>query len=307
MSVSSVATKSLTSALAGVALAAGTMLVPVAVNAVEANRADDITVTAHRGASAYAPENTLAAFAVGIEQRADWIESDVQATKDGELVLMHDTTLSRTTDVEQRFPGRSPWRVKDFTLAEIKTLDAGSWFGEEYAGEPVPTLKEMVEQVRSSRSGILMELKSPGLYPGIEKKVAAEFDSFPGYVRSAVAARRLAVQSFDFGSMKTYKSIQPEVPVGLLGTPAYPDLDSYTWADQINPHYGSFDASYVARVHALGMDIHSWTVDDAATMSAVLDRGVDGVITNRPDVLENVIAERRAADAHDAADAADAA
>ncbi|GGU29285.1 glycerophosphodiester phosphodiesterase [Nocardioides albus] len=307
MSVSSVATKSLTSALAGVALAAGTMLVPVAVNAVEANRADDITVTAHRGASAYAPENTLAAFAVGIEQRADWIESDVQATKDGELVLMHDTTLSRTTDVEQRFPGRSPWRVKDFTLAEIKTLDAGSWFGEKYAGEPVPTLKEMVEQVRSSRSGILMELKSPALYPGIEKKVAAGFDSFPGYVRSAVAADRLAVQSFDFGSMKTYKSVQPEVPVGLLGTPAYADLDSYTWADQINPHYASFDAGYVARVHALGMNIHSWTVDDADTMGAVLDRGVDGVITNRPDVLADVIAERRTAERADEADAADAA
>ena len=293
MSLSSVASKTFTSTLAGVALAAGTMIVPVAVNAVEANRADDITVTAHRGASAYAPENTLAAFAVGIEQRADWIESDVQATKDGELVLVHDTTLSRTTDVEQRFPGRSPWNVKDFTLAEIKTLDAGSWFSEEYAGEPVPTLKEMVEQVRPTRSGILMELKSPALYPGIEKKVAAEFDSFPGYIDSAVAAGRLAVQSFDFGSMKTYKGIQPEVPVGLLGTPAYADLDSYTWADQINPHFGSFDAGYVARVHALGMHIHSWTVNDAATMSAVLDRGVDGIITNNPDVLREVTAGRR--------------
>lgn len=292
MSLSSVASKIFTSALAGVALAAGTMIVPVAVNAVEAHRADDITVTAHRGASAYAPENTLAAFAVGIEQRADWIESDVQATKDGELVLMHDTTLSRTTDVERRFPGRSPWNVKDFTLAEIKTLDAGSWFGQEYAGEPVPTLKEMVEQVRPTRSGILMELKSPELYPGIEKLVAAEFDSFPGYVPAAVAADRLAVQSFDFDSMKTYKNIQPEVPVGLLGTPAYADLDSYTWADQINPHFGSFDAGYVARVHALGMDIHSWTVNDAATMSAVLDRGVDGIITNNPDVLREVIGER---------------
>lgn len=293
MSLSSVASKTFTAALAGVALAAGTMIVPVAVNAVEANRADDITVTAHRGASAYAPENTLAAFAVGIEQRADWIESDVQATKEGELVLMHDTTLSRTTDVEQRFPGRSPWNVKDFTLAEIKTLDAGSWFSEKYAGEPVPTLKEMVEQVRPTRSGILMELKSPALYPGIEKLVAAEFDSFPGYVPAAVAAGRLAVQSFDFDSMKTYKSVQPEVPVGLLGTPAYADLDSYTWADQINPHFGSFDAGYVARVHALGMHIHSWTVNDAATMSAVLDRGVDGIITNNPDVLREVIAGRR--------------
>ena len=292
MSLSSVASKSFTSALAGVALAAGTMIVPVAVNAVEAHRADHITVTAHRGASAYAPENTLAAFALGIRQRADWIESDVQATKDGELVLMHDTTLSRTTDVEQRFPGRSPWNVKDFTLAEIKTLDAGSWFGEEYAGEPVPTLKEMVRLVRPTRSGILMELKSPALYPGIEKRVAAEFDSFPGYVRSAVRAGKLGVQSFDFDSMKTYKRVQPEMPVGLLGTPAYADLDGYTWADQINPSYDSFDAGYVARVHALGLDIHAWTVNDAESMRAVLDRGVDGVITNNPDVLRDVIAGR---------------
>ncbi|MFJ9388321.1 glycerophosphodiester phosphodiesterase [Nocardioides sp. NPDC101246] len=303
MSLSSVASKTFTSALAGVALAAGTMIVPVAVNAVEAHRAKNITITAHRGASAYAPENTLAAFALGIEQRADWIESDVQATEDGELVLMHDTTLARTTDVEQRFPGRSPWNVKDFTLAEIKTLDAGSWFSEEYAGEKVPTLKEMVRLVRPTRSGILMELKSPELYPGIEKQVAAEFDSFPGYVRSAVRAGRLGVQSFDFDSMKTYKRAQPEMPVGLLGTPAYADLDSYTWADQINPHFGSFDAGYVARVHALGMHIHSWTVDDAETMGAVLDRGVDGIITNNPDVLREVIGGRRTSSL-DLADAA---
>ena len=295
MSVSSVASKTFTSALAGVALAAGTMIVPVAVNAVEANRADDIVVTAHRGASAYAPENTLASFALGIKQGADWIESDVQATKDGKLVLIHDTTLSRTTNVEQRFPGRSPWNVRDFTLAEIKTLDAGSWFSKKYAGARVPTLKEMVVAVGLSPSGILMELKSPELYPGIEKQVAAEFNSFPGYVRSAVAAGRIGVQSFNFGSMKTYKKVQPEMPVGLLGKPAYSDLDAYTWADQINPSHGSFDAAYVARVHKLGMDIHSWTVNDAATMRTVLDRGVDGIITNNPDVLREVIAGRRTA------------
>ena len=301
MSLSSVASKTFTSALAGVALAAGTMLVPVAVNAVEAHRADDVTVTAHRGASAYAPENTLVAFALGIEQQADWIESDVQATKDGKLVLIHDTTLSRTTNVEQRFPGRSPWRVKDFTLAEIKTLDAGSWFSKKYAGARVPTLKEMILAVGLSRSGILMELKSPELYPGIEKKVAAEFDFFPGYVRSATRAGKLSVQSFNFASMKRYTKIQPEVPVGLLGKPAYTDLDDYTWADQINPSYSSFDAAYVARVHALGMDIHSWTVNDARTMNAVLDRGVDGVITNHPDVLADVIAGRRTSERRDAA------
>ncbi|TQL69656.1 glycerophosphoryl diester phosphodiesterase [Nocardioides albertanoniae] len=298
MSLSSVASKIFTSALAGVALAAGTMIAPAAVNAAEAHRSVDIAVTAHRGASAYAPENTLAAFALGIRQRADWIESDVQATKDGKLVLIHDTTLARTTDVEQRFPGRSPWNVRDFTLAEIKTLDAGSWFSKKYAGARVPTLKEMIVAVGLSPSGIRMELKSPALYPGIEKAVAATFDSLPGFVRTAVATGRIAVQSFDFGSMKTYKKIQPEVPVGLLGKPAYTALDDYTWADEINPTHSAVDASYVARVHRLGMHIHAWTVDDAAAMRRVLDRGVDGVITNHPDVLREVIAEGRASKRH---------
>jgi glycerophosphoryl diester phosphodiesterase len=253
----------------------------------------DVLTTAHRGASADAPENTLAAFRLGIAQRADWIESDVQRSKDGALVLMHDTTLSRTTDVEELFPGRAPWRVSDFTLAEIKQLDAGSWKGPEFAGEPVPTMAEMVELVRPSRAGILMEIKVPELYPGIEADVADEFESFPGYVTSAVAAGRLTVQGFNWESMRTYHRLQPQVPVGLLGTPPVAQLPDLTWADQINPHWGSYDKAYVDRVHAVGMEVHTWTVDDPAVMHTVLDRGVDGVITNKPYLLNTVLAERR--------------
>src|SRR5918992_1043990 len=249
--------------------------------------------TAHRGASAYAPENTLAAFRLGIAQRADWIESDVQRTKDGALVLMHDTTLSRTTNVEELFPARAPWRGADFTPAEIKRLDAGSWKDPEFAGEPVPTLAEMVEQVRGSRSGILMEIKHPELYPGIEAEVAEVFASFPGYVSSAVAADRLAVQSFDWESMRRYHAVQPRVPVGLLGTPTPAELPGLAWADQINPNHRTFDKAYVDRVHALGMEVHTWTVDDPADMRTALDKGVDGVITNKPDVLNAVLAARR--------------
>jgi glycerophosphoryl diester phosphodiesterase len=252
-----------------------------------------VIATAHRGASAYAPENTLAAFRVGIDQKADWIESDVQRSKDGELVLMHDTTLSRTTDVEELFPDRAPWRVADFTLAEIKQLDAGSWKGAEFAGEPVPTMAEMVDLVRGTRAGILMEIKAPELYPGIEADVARVFDGFPGYVDSAVDSGRLAVQSFNWESMRIYRSVQPQVPVGLLGTPTLEQLPDLTWADQINPSFRSYDAAYVDKVHALGMEVHTWTVDAPADMHAVLDRGVDGVITNRPDVLIDVLAERR--------------
>lgn len=252
-----------------------------------------VVTVAHRGSSAAAPENTLAAFRLGVQQGSDLIESDVQRSKDGALVLMHDTTLARTTNVEQVFPDRSPWRVRDFTLEEIKRLDAGSWKSAEFAGEPVPTLDEMVDLVRPSSAGILMELKSPELYPGIEAEVANEFDDNPGYVTSGTRSERLAVQSFNWDSMRRYKQVQPEVPVGLLGTPATTQLPELAvWADQVNPSFRSFDAAYVERVHSLGMDILTWTVDGSADMDAVLDRGVDGVITNRPETLESVLRAR---------------
>lgn len=252
--------------------------------------------TAHRGAMGHAPENTLAAFRLGVEQGSDLIEADVQRSRDGVLVLMHDTTLARTTNVEQVFPDRAPWRVSDFTYEEIQRLDAGSWFSEDFAGERVPTMTEMVRLLRPTRAGILMELKSPALYPGIEEQVAGEFASFPGYVESAVRAGRLVVQSFDWKSMARYQALQSVVPVGLLGRPdeaLLPELS--TWADQINPSFRTFDAAYVDTVHRLGMTVHTYTVNRAADMHVVLDRGVDGVITNHPDVLESVLDERRAA------------
>lgn len=252
-----------------------------------------VITTAHRGAMAYAPENTLAAFEVGIEQKATWIESDVQLSKDGVPVLIHDTTLTRTTNVEEVFPDRAPWKVADFTLEEIKQLDAGSWFSEEFTGEKVPTLAEMVSQVRSSRSGIIMELKAPELYPGVEQEVVDVFDSFPGYMKSAIASERLAVQSFNWDSMATYAALQPEVPVGLLGTVPVADLAAYSeWADQVNPSFRAVTADYVDAVHAAGMVINTYTVNEVADMARLLDYGVDGIITNRPDVLEALLAQR---------------
>lgn len=256
-------------------------------------RVDNI---AHRGAMGYAPENTLAAFRLGIRQGSDMVEADVQRSKDGVLVLMHDTTLTRTTDVEDVFPDRAPWRVADFTYDEIRQLDAGSWFDPEFAGEPVPTMADMVELLRPTRAGILMELKAPAHYPGIEQQVADEFASFPGYVESSVPAGRLVVQSFDWDAMARYHQAQPSVPVGLLGrVPEALLPEVAAWADQVNPSFRTFDAAYVEQVQALGMEIHTYTVNEPADMRAVLDRGVDGVITNYPDVLEAVLADRRQA------------
>lgn len=256
----------------------------------------EIANVAHRGASAYAPENTLAAVREGIAMRGDLIEVDVQRTKDGELILIHDTTLARTTDVEQVFPDRAPWRVADFTYDEILRLDAGAWKSPEYAGEKIPTLTETIETIRPSRAGLLLEVKAPSLYPGIEADVAAAMRAVPGYVDSAVAARRLVVQSFDFSSMATFKEIEPTITVGLLGTPSPERLPELaTWADQVNPHHKSVDAAYVAAVHDTGMDCLVWTVDVVADMNRAIDMDVDGIITNRPDVLDQVLRDRLAA------------
>ncbi|MGZ5366562.1 glycerophosphodiester phosphodiesterase family protein [Aeromicrobium sp.] len=104
----------------------------------------DVAVVAHRGSSGVAPENTLAAIRQAHRQHADVVENDIQRTSDGELVIMHDTNLVRTTDVEKVFPERAPWNVRDFTLVEIKRLDVGSWFDPAFAGERVPTLREWV-------------------------------------------------------------------------------------------------------------------------------------------------------------------
>ncbi len=248
-----------------------------------------VDVIAHRGSSGAAPENTLAAIQLAIAQKADVIENDIQRTRDGELVIMHDTTLTRTTDVEQVFPDRAPWNVGDFTLAEIKQLDAGSWFAPEFAGERVPTLAEWVNAV--GRRGMLLEPKSPELYPGIEIDLDKELRSLPAFNR-ALKADRVVVQCFNQGWLRTYKDLAPDVPVGLLygDRPTEADIASAaSWAQQVNPALGAIDLSTVEQVHAQDMEIHVWTVNGGMDMRRAINWQVDGIITNYPQVLRDIL------------------
>jgi len=112
------------------------------------------TVVAHRGASAYAPEHTLASYRLALAQGADYVEQDLAVTSDGVLICLHDETLERTTDVEHVFPDRRPWLANDFTLEEIKRLDAGSWFDPKFAGERVPTFQEAIDLVKERPASI---------------------------------------------------------------------------------------------------------------------------------------------------------
>jgi glycerophosphoryl diester phosphodiesterase len=140
---------------------------------------------------------------------ADFVEVDVRMTRDGQVVVMHDTTLRRTTDVRTRFPHRAPWSVGDFTLAELRTLDAGSWFDARYAGAAVPTLQEVLGLLRG-RAGLLLEVKAPALYSGMAEAVAAELD------RPHSRATPVVVQSFDWDFMRELHRLAPGVPGGLL-------------------------------------------------------------------------------------------
>ncbi|MFF3621688.1 glycerophosphodiester phosphodiesterase [Streptomyces sp. NPDC002467] len=257
--------------------------------------AGEPVVYAHRGAAAYAPENTLDSIDLARRLGFDWVENDVQRTKDGELLVIHDDTLARTTDVEQVFPDRKPWRVKDFTAAEIARLDAGSWFGEEYAGAFVPTLREYLDRVQRNRQRLLLEIKNPGLYPGIEEQTLKVLGE-AGWLDERHVSQRLVVQSFSADSVRIVHGLRPDLVTAFLGTPTVADLPEYAeFTDRINPWHTTISADWVAAVHGLrgphgkAMEVDTWTVDDAATARKVKAMGVDGIITNAPDVVRDAV------------------
>lgn len=247
----------------------------------------DADVIAHRGSSGVAPENTVTAVRTAIRQKADFVEIDVQRARDGRLVNFHDCTMERTTDVQERFPGRPSYRVSDFTWKELRTLDAGSWFHERFAGERVASVREVVAEVRG-RTGLLAEISPCAHYDGLPEDLARELRDVPGYLDRAVARGRVGVQSFVVQDARRFSELLPEVPVGVLDADRPTDAELVAlsaWADDVNPQHTVTDQALVDRVHALGMGVNVWTVDEPGAMRAMLGLGVDGVITDYPQSL----------------------
>jgi glycerophosphoryl diester phosphodiesterase len=281
-------------------------------------------VIAHRGASAYAPEHTLAAYQLAIDQGADYVEQDLTLTKDDVLICLHDDTLERTTDVEARFPDRAvtetgpngqavkKWYANDFTLAEIKTLDAGSWFDARFAGARVVTLEEAIALTRG-KAGIFPELKSPGRLNArgldVERAVADTLTRH-GLVGAQVKGRSAVyLQSFEEKSVRRLAEILPAVPrTFLVGDPAAaarwltPEglRDVKTFATAVSPSRPLIERnpSLVADAHAAGLAVVPWTFRQArgtgdaerdAAVTAmrrfVFDLKVDGLFTDNPDLF----------------------
>jgi glycerophosphoryl diester phosphodiesterase len=281
-----------TTALLGAAIAV--LPVPAAHAAPDT---DEPLVIAHRGASAYAPENTLAAVDKAADLGFRWVENDVQRTKDGELVVIHDDSLTRTTNVEEVFPERAPWKVKDFTAAEIARLDAGSWFSPRYAGARVPTLEQYMNRVSRNHQKLVLEIKNPALYPGIERETLKVLSN-EGWLGPAHVRSKLVIQSFSADSVRTVHALRPDIKTGFLGTPSVAELPAYAqFADQINSSHTTISLGYVAAIHAFEgphgepLEIFTWTVDTAEGTRRVADFGVDGVITNKPDVVREALNE----------------
>lgn len=268
------------------------------------------TLVAHRGASAYAPEHTLEAYRLALEQGADYVEQDLQVTKDGVLVCLHDVTLERTTNVEEIFPERfklengvKHWNVADFTLAEIKQLDAGSWFNAKFAGAKVPTWQEAIDLVRG-KAGLFPETKEPEYYGSrgfdMEKLVLAQLK------KNKLPDKKtpVLIQSFSPESLRKMKlELKTKIPLVLLINPQmqkeWLTAEGLQKAKQfsigIGPAKMLLDGKpeLVKLAHETGLSVTPYTANDRAKgrFATVRDElqyylytlGVDAFFTDNPD------------------------
>jgi glycerophosphoryl diester phosphodiesterase len=285
-------------------------------SALASKKSSDAPVLAigHRGASGYAPEHTFASYDRAIQLGADYIEQDLQLTKDGILVVLHDPTLDRTTrGAAENCKGL----VIEKTLAQIKTCDAGSWFNDafpqfarpEYVGQKVPTLEEVFQRYQHSQN-YYIETKNPEDAPGMEEKLLELLDKY-NLRGNAVRRNQVLIQSFSDASLRKVHGLDPELPLIQLFTAISSASirarldDVKTYAVGIGPSGASVDTALVNAAHARCLDIHPYTINTAAQMQALIDAGVDGMFTNFLDRLTPLLGKDEAAGKQGAKEAAD--
>src|SRR5919197_5083274 len=235
-------------------------------------------VVGHRGAMGYAPENTLASFELAVEQGADVVELDVHLSRDGEVVVMHDERLERTTD------GRG--LVAEHSLAELRRLDAGAWFEPRFGGQRIPTLDEVLAWARE-RTPLAIEIKNaPIFYDGIEAKVVELL------ARHGMRERALVI-SFDHHALRRVRELDPAVETGVLYAcrPVdAPALARAAGARLLEPHWSFLTPQDVDAAHAAGLRVSTWTVS-ASELPRLVAMGVDGIATNEPDVAVRMLSD----------------
>jgi len=233
-------------------------------------------IIAHRGSSAIAPENTLASFRLAAEQHTDFIELDVQESADGQVLVVHDSDLMKV--------GGNPTKIWDGSASALRSVDIGTSKDPRYSAERVPTLAEALAACKG-RCRVIVELKSYGHDQHLEERVAA-------IVEEAGMESDCIFMSLDREMVRKMKALRPSWRVGLLVAKAMGDLTELK-ADFLAVEARMATRSFVQRAHAAGQDVYIWTVNDPAWMVVALGRGVDGLITDKPDLARRVV-ERRA-------------
>jgi glycerophosphoryl diester phosphodiesterase len=270
----------------------------------------------HRGASGYAPEHTLTAYRLAMVQGVDFVEPDLAVTKDGVLICLHDDTLERTSDVETVFPtrfskelagrGKAPqWIANDFTLDEIRKLDMGRWFNGRFIGERIPTWQDVIELVKG-KAGLYPELKSPPLYTARGVDMAKIFvDSVKKNgldTPESLKTTPIIIQSFDEATIRRMATELPTIPRVFLtekdadvSEARLTELATFSTGIAPDKNVIARHPDMVARAHALGLTVTSWTfrADQKTSYPSVREEmahflytlGIDALFTNNPDLF----------------------
>ncbi|MBF6612663.1 MAG: glycerophosphodiester phosphodiesterase [Chloroflexi bacterium] len=243
---------------------------------------DGPILIAHRGGSLEAPENSMAAFRHAIEIGMRFVELDVQMSRDGVLMVIHDESVNRTTE------GRGA--VGGLTYEELRRLDVGSKFGAQFMGEKIPTLREVLELCLDAGVGVVVELKSPGLYDGMEEKVAALIGEI--WIRGGADIWCI---SFDHDALRRMRELDPALLLGYLYAPS---AESFVQPDDTVQAYCPFYRTALAhpeeveQAHRLGKHVLVYTVNEEDEMLRVAEAGIDGMVSDRPTLLLEVLGER---------------
>lgn len=235
-------------------------------------------IIAHRGASGWAPENTMKAFEKALEMESDGIELDVHMSKDGHLIVCHDERVDRTTN--------GSGFIKDLTLAEIKALDAGSWFGEDFSEEKIPTLEEVFSLIEGKGIIINIELKSgPIFYDGIEKKVIELLKKYN-------LQEKAIISSFNHYSLVESKKIDKSIKTAVLYMEGLVDpwkYAQYIEADGLHPLFYNIVPQVVEGCIKNNMFVIPFTVNEEEHLKKFLQSGITGIITNYPDRARKIL------------------
>ncbi len=237
----------------------------------------DVLVTAHRGSSLQAPENSLSAIRQAIDDGADFAEIDVQETRDGTLVLLHDTDLMRIAGL--------PKKIWEVDYAEIKDLDAGSWFSDAFATEHIPTLEQAMD-LAQGRIRLNIELKYNGHDQDLAGRVAR-------LVKTRGFSDHCIITSLDAKGLIAVSAIAPDLRLGLIVTVSMGDVSQLP-VDLLSMNREQATPAQVRTNRGKGLETHVWTINDRSDMARMIERGVNNIITDEPALLRQVIAERAA-------------